>query len=276
MVKIRKNYAILLSFVFIVLLALSSCEKPQCKTSADCSSRTCYLSKCEDKKCVYALQRNCCGNGINESIENGKPGNQCTCPQDYGKCEGKGKIKTGSRIEDATYVQYFCNSDNQCVLGVDKKDIIPLNFLDTINTGFFKASSVVRYSKPFDISKDSFEFTIKLDDFSKDLVLPVKLTNIKLLLSSEYARAELLIADKELDNVLSEIGKSVILSVPLNLDYRPQQAEEIGSVRYIIDYSYIKRVPSGKTPDGITLYKEELVRDRFTASSKQVFFVRSG
>lgn len=266
----------LLLILVIALITISSCAKPECKTSADCSSRTCYLSKCEDKKCVYTVQRNCCGNRINESIENGKPGNQCTCPADYGKCEGKGKIKIGSRMEDAAYAHYYCSIDNQCVLGVEKKDVAPQNFLDPINPGFFKASSVVKYNKPFDVKRDSFEFKVTLDDISKDLILPIMLTKVKLLYSSEYARAELLIAEKDTDSMLNGVGDQAVVNVPLTLNYRPQELEEQGSIRYSIDYTYEKQVLSGRTINGTNIYSNETVRTTFTAPTKPVFFVRSG
>lgn len=275
MIKINKNHIILLAFFVIALLALGSCAKPECKTSADCSSRKCFLSQCDKGKCVYALQRNCCGNRINDTIEDGKPGSSCTCPEDYGKCEGKGKVKIGSRMEDAAYAHYYCNPNEQCVLGVEKKDIVPQNFLDPINPGFFKASSVAKYNKPFDVSRDNFEFKITLDDVSKDLVLPIRLTKVKLLFNSEYARTEQLIAEQDLSGILNGIGDESLIHVPLNLNYRPQELEEIGSIRYGIDYSYTKKVASGKTVNGTIIYTNEIVRTTFTAPTKPVYFVRS-
>ena len=275
MANINKNRVLLLILLAATLMITSSCAKPECRTSADCLSRTCFLSKCESGKCAYNLQRNCCGNRINESTENGKPGGQCTCPQDYGKCEGKGKIRIGSRTEDATYVSYYCNSDEQCVLGVDKKNAAPQSFLDPINIGFFKTSSVIKYNRPFEVNRDIFDFKFTLDDISKDLVLPIKLTRIKILYSSEYARAELLISEKELDSVLNGIGDYSTVSVPLTLNYRPQEAEESGSIRYSIDYTYTRQILSGKTANGTSMYSNETKRETFTAPAKPVFFFRS-
>ncbi len=275
MVKIRYNKLILFLLLVTALLILSSCEKAECKTSSDCASSTCKISRCEDKKCVYSTQLNCCGNQINESIENGKPGNKCTCPRDYGKCEGKAQIKTGSRIGDAVYASYYCNYNNECVLGVDKKDVLPQNVLDIINTGFFKASSVLKYNKPFDMSRDIFEVKITLEDAHKDLVLPVRITGIKILFSGDYSRSELLIAEKNLENPLNNIGESTTINVPLNLGYRPQEIEESGMLRYTVDYSYTKKVPSGRTPSGDAIYKEEISREKFNSPTKQVFFVRA-
>jgi len=275
MVKI-KNKNIFFLLLVVLLIALSSCAKPECKTSADCISKKCFLSKCENKKCSFSLQKNCCGNNIKEDIENGKPGNKCTCTQDYGKCEGKGKIKIGSRTEDAVYAKYLCNEANECVFGVDRKDVSPQNFPDSINVGSFKSSLVIRYNKPFDISRDSFEFRITLDDAGKDLVFPVKITRIKLLYAGQYSRQEQLIAEKEFDSSLNNIGDQAVLPLILNLNYKPQELEESGSIRYSIDYAYTRQVLSGKAPDGTNTYQNELKRDTFSSPTKQIYFVRGG
>jgi hypothetical protein len=134
----------------------------------------------------------------------------------------------------------------------------------------------VKYNKPFDASKDSFEFKITLDDISRDLVLPVRLTKVKLLYSSEYTRSELLIAEKDIDAVLNGIGDYATINLPLTLNYRPQELEETGSVRYSIDYAYTRQVLSGKTVNGTNLYSNETKRDAFSGSGKSIFFVRSG
>lgn len=276
LIKIKKGHAILLLLFIITLIAINSCAKPQCKTSSDCPSKKCSLSKCENSKCIYGLQLNCCGNRINESIEDGKPGNKCTCPQDYGRCEGKGKVKVRSKIQDAAYLHYYCNEDEECVLGVEESEVTPQNILDIINVKFFKATSIVTYNKPFDVNEDSFEIKITLDDTSKEIVLPIGLKNVRLLYSGGYAKSELLVAEKDLDVSIEEIGEPVTISMPLNLGYKPKEIEETGSIRYSMDYAYTKRVPSSRESDGSTLYKEELVRERFNSLSKQVFLIRSG
>lgn len=275
LIKIKKHNITLYLIFLILLLILSSCTKPECKTSADCGTKACTLSKCVDKKCISTPQKNCCGNSVKESIENGKPGNQCTCPQDYGKCEGKAKIHVGSRLEDATYAHYYCNAANQCVLGIEQNEAASQSFLDSINIGFFKASSIIKYNKPFALGKDNFEFRITLDDSSKDLVLPVKLTKIKLLYTSQSARAEQLIAEKDFDNTLKEVGDKVIINESLPLDYKPPEIEEIGSLRYGIDYTYTKQVVSGRTANGTNVYSAETLRSTFSSPSKPIFFVRS-
>lgn len=276
MIKIRRTHILLFLIFIAALMALSGCAKPECRTSADCASKTCFLSKCESKKCAYTLQPNCCGNKIAESAESGKPGSACTCPEDYGKCEGKGKIRIGSRTEDASYASYHCNVDNKCVLGIRKEDVSPQNFLDQINPGYFKASSILRYNKPFEAARDNFELKLSLDDAGNDLTFPVRLTRIKMFYSSENARAELLIAEKDLGNVLSGISDYTTISLPLTLNYRPQEIEETGSLRYGIDYSYTRHVLSGRTANGTGIYTNETARASFYAPAKPILFVRSG
>ncbi len=235
----------------------------------------CQISKCEVKKCAYTPQANCCGNGIKDQLENGRLGNRCTCPQDYGKCEGKPQVKVTGKMEDALYAHYFCDFENRCALGVERKDVTSQNFLDAINAAYFKASFVVRYDKPFDMRRDSFEIKLTLDDTSKDMVLPLHILGVKILFTGATSRSELLIAEKSLDSVINSVGDSVTIDVPLNLDYKPQEVEEAGSIRYNIDYTHGKNVPNGRAADGTTLYKEEPVRDRFFAPAKPVFLVRT-
>ena len=259
----------------IVVLAISSCTKAECKTSADCPHKACSSQRCDSSKCIYSSIPNCCGNGDKDSLENGRPGSKCTCPQDYGNCEGKGKVKQGSQMVDAAYAHYYCTGSNECIMGVESKDASSQNFLDVVNSGYFKASAVMKYNKPFDMSRDTFELKITLDDGNKDLIMPVKFNSVKVLLNTDYSRGELLIADKNLENEIYSVGDTTSLSIPLNLDYKPQQIEESGSVRFTLDYSYIKNINIGRNPDGSQIYRQELARERVSSPAKQVFFVRS-
>ena len=261
---------------FLIAIIAIGCTKAECSKSSDCLSKTCTISTCEKSKCSYTAEPNCCGNGLKESIKNGKPGNKCTCPQDFGKCDGKGKIILGKITKDAVYATYYCDSGNQCVLGVDKNDVNPQNFLDGISIGYFKASSVIKYNKPFDINKDYFEFKISLDDANSDLMLPITITSVKIMYTGQYSGSELLVAEKVLNSTLDNIGSTITISVPLNLDYRPHDIEETGSMRYSFDYTYAKKVQSGKSVNGTISYKQQVIREKFSATSKQLFMVRSG
>ncbi len=277
MIKIRHKHIIifLLFILLLLLLTISSCQKVECSSNTDCiSSKPCITGKCINAKCVLSTQSNCCGNNVKDAIEDNKPGNKCTCSQDYGRCEGKPKIKVGSRTEDTKYLMYYCDAENQCILGVEPKNILPQNLLDTISTSFFKISSVVKYPKPFGINKDYFEFTLSLDDLNENLVLPIKLTKMKLFYISQYVRLEQLVATEDLEIELNGIGDQLNIGIKLNLGYRTQEIEESGSFRYSIDYTYTKKVSAGRAPDGTTIYKDEIVRATFNSPSKPVFFVR--
>ncbi len=270
----RNKVALLL--LLIAMLAIAGCSRPECKADGDCSPKKCFSSRCESGKCSYSFQNNCCGNKISENTEDGKLGNKCTCPADYGKCEGKGKIQFGLKSEDARYLHYYCDGNEQCVLGVERNDVVPQNFLDPIAAGFFKATSVISYNSPFDIKNDIFEYAITLDDTSKGMAFPIELTKIRLMFNGESA-AEMLVAEQDLghDSRLNSIGDKLVIRMPLNLGYKPREIEEAGSLRYGIDYNYIKSVPSGKAADGTLIYSPEIVREKFSSPSKRVFFVRS-
>ena len=260
----------------ISALLLISCAKSECKASPDCPQKACSAPRCDNGKCIPNPIPNCCGNGAPESLEGGKPGNKCTCPQDYGKCEGKGQVKAGSRMEDAAYAHYYCNSGNECIMGVESKDASPQNYLDSMTAEYFKASAVLKYNKPFDMSKDTFELKITLDDTNKDIVMPVKFSSVRILLSTDSSRGEQLVADKDFEIEIFNIKDTTSLSVPLNLNYRPQQVEEPGLIRYTVDYSYTKKIVSGRNPDSSPIYQQQLARERFNSPSKQVFLVRGG
>ncbi len=272
---INKGKFFLFILIITVLLVVSSCVKAECKIDANCASKTCSLSKCENKKCVYTIQKNCCGNSVKENIEDGKTGNKCTCSKDYGKCEGKGKVKPRTKLEDATYVHYYCNSENKCILGVEEKNTEQQNFLDQLNIGFFKASIIFNYKKPFDVGKDSVSLKLTLDDISKDLVLPIQLTKVNLLFTGENARTEQIISEQIINLSLNEIGGKALIDATSNLGYKPKELEESGSLRYSIDYSYVKKVATGKAPDGTKLYTDETVRSTFSSPTKKVFLIRS-
>lgn len=272
MAKLNRSKTMLFILLAIALIALSSCEKAECRTSGDCAPKACSIQRCADSKCAYTLQQNCCGNGIKDALENGKPGNQCTCPQDYGKCEGKPKVKAGSKTEDSKYLHYYCSTEGECALGADEGKVVPQNILDTINTGFFKASSVFNYNNLFDITNDDFQFSLSLDDAGKDVELPVQITKIQLFFTGPSAK-NLLVAEKYLEEIIN-YGAPTTIIMPLNLDFRPAQAEETGSLKYIIHYTYNKKIKIGKTPDGEDLFTRELVRGSFSSPAKNVIFLK--
>jgi hypothetical protein len=274
MIHINKNKLVLLVLA-LSLLIISACSEPECSVSQDCARKMCSTVRCLEGACEYSSQSNCCGNGVKDSIESGLPGSKCTCPKDYGDCAGIPTINIRNRDVDASYAEFLCNKDNECILGVDPDKVTPQNFLDTVS-GFFKASSVMKYNHPFSMDKDIFELKISLDDLDDDLVFPIKFTNIKVLYNSPSARTELLVAEKNLNLELNKIGNQVSITVPLNLGYNPPEIEESGSIKYTLDYNHIIRISDGKTSSGEKKYKQEIERKSFRSSSKKIFFVKTG
>ena len=269
MFKIRHKLLLLVFASFLLLILANGCGKPpECKADADCGKRTCSTASCIDNQCKYNTVQNCCGNKIKDSIENGKPGNSCTCPSDYGECTGKAKIEAGGRTYDAQYVQNFCEND-ECILGVPPGDVRPVTLLDEREFGLFTLETTVTYNEPFDVNKDSFAFRISLKDDKEGIVLPVKLNKILL------KNGEILFGEKEANLALGKVSDTVTVNVPL--DYHLEQFEEAGSLTYQLNYEYIRKVRDERLQNGSYSYKDELVRDdyqkRFTT---KITFVKSG
>ena len=74
--------------------------------------------------------------------------------------------------------------------------------------------------------------------------------------------------------MLETIGDQITIATNLNLDYRPQELEETGSLRYSIDYTYSKQVLS-RLQNGSNIYTEETIRGTFNSPPKSIFFVKS-
>jgi hypothetical protein len=276
MAKLKFSKGILFLLIVISLIIISGCTRAECKQNPDCPAQACTIPTCEDKQCVYRLQKNCCGNKIMEEIESGRPGNKCTCPEDHGRCEGIPQLTIRSRQIDATYATYLCDPSQKCVLGIKSEDVVQQNFLDDINFGLFEASSVVKYNKPFDLNKDSVELKITLDDDDEDLIYPIKITRVRITYVSPTSRSEFLVGEKILNSQLSAVGGNVIITIPFNLKYSPEQVEEEGTFRYSIDFEYIRRVSEGRDADGSTRYTQQSVRDDYGSPSKKIYLVNSG
>lgn len=266
MFKIKSKYLVIAFLILIVFI--SSCAKAECKVNSDCSSRKCATVSCTDKKCQYTTISNCCGNKLKEDIENGNPGNECTCPEDYGKCEGKGKVEIGSRTYDTQYLKYLCEN-NKCVLGVDNADVKELTLLDERDFKYFKIETLTTFNRPFDTRKDYFNFRITLKDTNDELAPPVKINKIIL------KDGEILFGEKNVDLVLNSIGDKITVRVPVT--YGLEQLEEQRGLSYKMDYEYTKKVKDQRLENGSYTYNEELVRDDYeNRFQTKIFFVKSG
>jgi len=267
--KIRKSH-----FLFFVLLIsasflLSSCAKAECKANADCQAQFGKDAACIDKQCKYTPKSNFCGNGIKDAIENGKQGNKCTCPADYGKCEGKGKIKRYDIEYDTQYLAYYCDERERCVFGVDKKDARPIDLIDERELEEFTIETKMTFNRPFDGKKDYFNFRVTLKDASQELVLPVKI------LKATVLGGEVLFGELQSEGLLNGIGDTANMQIPLT--YVPEQIEEEKSLSYKIDYEYKvkeqQRLANGSYIDSVSAPKRNSFERAFR---ENVFLVKSG
>ena len=269
MFKIKKSLILLVILAFSSLFLLSGCGKKECKVNSDCASLACSTAKCADNKCEYAPVPNCCGNGIKDATENGKPGDKCTCPEDYGKCEGKGKIMVANREFDAQYLKYLCNAENKCVFGVDEKSIQVQRLIDDKVFSFFELETIVEFNKPFDIKNDNFKFEFNLKDDNEDLVYPIKFTEIQLL------DREVFFGSTAIDKELSKVGDKISINVPV--DYQLADIEEERQLSYKLRFEYTKRLRTGTNPDGTYSYKNEPEREEYQKFfGSKIFFVKTG
>ena len=102
-------------FLFLIflsfLLFIPGCGESECEVDNDCYKNTCFESSCVKEECVHNALLNCCGNDIKEDVEDGSPGNKCTCPEDYGICKG----------DEGEYFEQRCNEFDECVIDVKGK-----------------------------------------------------------------------------------------------------------------------------------------------------------
>jgi hypothetical protein len=267
--KIRKSHLLFLILSISALLLINGCKKAECEVNSDCSDRACSTVSCVDKQCKYNSVPNCCGNGIPESLENGKTGNKCTCPDDYGVCEGKGEIEAGVRTKYTEYLKYLCDENQQCVFGVDKEDVRPISLVDEREFSFFKLETTITFNDPFDVNTGNFKFRFVVKDDDEDLVFPIKLTKIIL------TDGEVLFGEKNLEILLNGVRDTASISVPVS--YRLDQLEEERRLSYKLDYEHNIRIKDKRLDNGTYSYKEELRRDEYENKfSEKIFLIKSG
>ncbi len=261
---------IIFLLVIFSLLFVSGCK--ECKVSSDCSSKarelysgystSCLDIECADNKCEISEISNCCGN---KRCERDAGENECTCAKDCEKCEGKGEVQVGSRTYDAQYLEYGCSTDNECKLMIDDSLIKQVSLTDEKELNYFTMEIKSSYDYPFNVDDSGFYVEIKLKDTDEDLVLPVAITNLKLV------ERELLIGEADVDETLSYVGDSSTMRVPVT--YNMQEIEEEKRISLIIEYTYKKRERVDRDEEGNPIYEEEIVRDSYekSYSSKMLF-----
>ena len=275
--EVLKIDKVLIVLISTFLLLVAGCaeqkqpqqiEKGQCKRDSDCMRKACSIVSCVASKCKYNPTENCCGNKIKDAEEDGKPGNKCTCPEDYGKCEGIVKVKIGNRNYDSENLKYFCEND-QCKIGVPRENVRPVTLLDEREFGVFKLETTATYNEPFDINRDAFTFRISLKDHTDEIKMPIKINKITI------KEGEILFGGKDLDIKFDEIGESSTVNVPFI--YKLEQPEETKSLTYKIDYEYISLVKGQKLSNGSYIFEEQVVRDNYQKKfTTKIAFFKSG
>ncbi|MDD5086615.1 MAG: hypothetical protein PHV16_02590 [Candidatus Nanoarchaeia archaeon] len=263
------NYFFL--FLVCLLFLVSGCK--ECEVSSDCSSKArelysgyssnCLDIECADNVCEINSISNCCGN---KRCEEGAGENKCTCTTDCGKCEGKGEVQIGSRTYESQYLEYGCSEGNECELMIDDSLINQVSLSEDKQLSYFTIEIKSSYDYPFNIDESSFYAEIKLKDTENDLILPVSITNVKII------EGELLIGETSADGTLGYIGSSSKIRIPITFGMK--EIEEEKRVSLVIDYMYKINQRIGRNSDGTPIYEEKVVRDSYTKSyGSKLFFV---
>lgn len=225
-------FLFILSITIISMLIISGCgEPPECKTNLDCKvSGSCVDSySCNDGTCRTNFKDNCCGNGQPENIEDGKVGNSCTCPQDWGKC----KINASM---DSSYFESSCVND-VCATDV-KEDLVTVEKINkVVNLKAFDVSMNVQFDKPFNIKHSEFGIELELTNKLETTFEP-KITNIQLV--SMIGRTQVVLAEKELNKVLWSVGSKI--DENLFVTYKPEKSNIDLPLSVVISYEYTKKV----------------------------------
>ncbi len=216
----------ILLFLFIIsLIFIVSCSR-ECNKAFDCKPRTCYTPKCVGGLCEYNPKDNCCGNGIKDDIEDGKPGNECTCPQDYGRCEGtKGE-----------FLEKYCKGD-ECVWGVPEDEIQRLVFSEDKTLNIFDIELITKYDDPFVMGTSNITIKINLKDDDEKLVYPIVFKKFRLF------ERNLLLGQVSTNLRLDQVGDSIEVKVPF--DFSMNEPEEKKTVTLKVDYEYIYSTSQG-------------------------------
>jgi hypothetical protein len=204
-----KNKFFFIILLIASLLLISGCS--ECKKSTDCEAKSCFTTKCVDKKCVYNANENCCGNEICEDGTVGKDlgENKGNCQKDCGACSG----------EEGKYLSVvYDNKTKDCATSLDESKVLEDSVTDTMNLKVFKLTATYSYEKPFNVDKARLNAYIKLDS-KDDTVSNVKITQIKVLEVAGKGSDTTIFGETEVNKILwdtsSTVDKDIVLNVPV-------------------------------------------------------------
>lgn len=231
MKKIR--FLLICSFIIVIIL-MSGCSKKtgtlSCKSDSDCPDKNCMVKLCENRNCYYNPIPNCCGNGIKEEIEDGMPGNKCSCPQDYGKCVGS--------VNE--YLEYKCTDYLKCV--IDVKTQTSLTKTSNIDLPEISLTVDSVFKQPFNLKRDTLDIEILVTDI-KDYVSGFKIINIELLMKEKRTQLRSL-GKKQVGKYLWGVGDKIDEGLILNF-VTDEDLGELKNLMLKLDYQYERISKSG-------------------------------
>ncbi|MGV8171465.1 MAG: hypothetical protein ACP5OA_02105 [Candidatus Woesearchaeota archaeon] len=211
----------------------------KCNSDTDCVNmlnktlKTCTGTICVSRVCRIVPTANCCGNNITEEIENGLPGNKCSCPKDYGICNATIKyMDATNRLTTAKYILRKC-VDNECKIVYDDSLQRDAEFFNIWNGQGFRINIYVRYSNPFYGDNNIMQIETKLSDYDPVLIKPPIIINEIRLMEGTKIFAKI-----NPGTVLSYIDQTVTKDITVGY-YDFIYPEEAKSLTINIDYEYV-------------------------------------
>jgi len=211
-------------FLFLLIFTLIftiSCSKKECEKTLDCDQKRCFTVSCDEGVCNYEPKENCCGNDIKEELEDGKPGNECTCPQDYGRCDKS----------EGDYLERYCK-DEECVPGVDEENIKRVKLSNDKALSPCEINIYKEYDEPFIVGKSNILIKFTIIDIDNDIKPPIIITKLRLFESGE----DYLLGEKDVNLKLAGIGDEA--STELNFSYDMDKSEEEKKIKLVMNYQY--------------------------------------
>lgn len=234
--------------IVIFSITISGCSrvadsKDSCKLDSDCQDKKCMNKLCENKMCNYNPISNCCGNGIKEDIEDGVPGSSCSCPEDYGPCQGP--------VNE--YLEYVCNEDLSCAMEVKKSLLKLLTKTNNVDLDKISLAIVSTYNQPFNLKKDTINIDFLVKSMS-ELINEFKIKKITLLMREKQDRMVKL-GEKEVEKYLWDVGDKVEEKLIPNF-VTNNTSNKLKDLIIQVDYEYIKlsktRSTTSKIMDSFT------------------------
>ena len=211
---------------------------PNCDDNNECTKDVC--DETTNYFCKHEIIYNCKGNYICEEGED-----KCTAPLDCGPCEGD--------VSESVYLKCINNTCNALIKSGSKQPVILSE--KATPTGYFKWNIETTYDQPFDMRDSLFKLNIRLESASEQLVLPIKITEIRV------KEGAFLLGKKSSSSSLNLVGDSIIESIPLS--FKMDEYEEKKNINVEIDYDY-------------TANAQQFNANTFTKSYPAINFAKTG